>query len=344
MKRMVLLSLAVAATLVGGFGCKKKGGASAAPGLTDRIPQDPPNHYVVAMVNGTPLSWGDMNARAMGFLKDEVDTNHLIIPSNRLEEAKSYFRHRAINTFVFKTVMMDEARKQNIRTTEVDRREGLLILANTLKARNWTTNDFFLKGPLGEAAMRREFDDGLVIDKLLRSTLRDGIKVDDKEIMGAIQFIGATNDLRKAKLEDVRKRLLAGANFEETAKAISEDPSAPKGGDMGEFARGKLLKPLEAAAFSQKVGEIGKVVETGLGYHIVKVSAHTPSKAATASTPAIPETVHAAQILIKRIPVDRKRIAESIVKTKYDAAVRRYYAELKAKSKIECFLYSDMKF
>ena len=68
--------------------------------------------YVVAMVNGTPLSWADMEKRAMGYLKDDVEVNHLIIPTNRMEEAKEHFRRRSINAFVFKTVMMEEAAKE----------------------------------------------------------------------------------------------------------------------------------------------------------------------------------------------------------------------------------------
>jgi len=343
MKRMMIFSLALAASLVVGVGCGKKTNAQP-PGSAAQTPSDPPKDYVVAMVNNTPLTWGDMNTRAMGLLKDDVDVNHLIIPSNRLEEAKTYFRHRAINSFVFKTLMLDEAIKQNIRTTSGDYQEGLRILANTLKTRNWTTNDFFQKGPLGEATMRREFEDGLVIDKLLKIKIREGLHVENKEIMNAITLIGATNDLRKAKLETIRKQLLDGANFEDMARNASECPSASKGGDLGEFPRGKMPRSFETAAFSQKVGEIGKVVETTQGYHLIKVTAHTPAKTATASTPAIPETVRASHILIKRIPVDRKRIADSIIKTKYEAGVRRYFAELKSKAKIACYLYKDMTF
>ena len=91
----------------------------------------------------------------MGSLKDDVEVNHLIIPTNRMEEAKEHFRRRSINAFVFKTVMMEEAAKEKIQLSEADRQEGRRSLAVSLKSRNWTTNDFFLKGPMGEAMMRR---------------------------------------------------------------------------------------------------------------------------------------------------------------------------------------------
>ncbi len=343
MRSIMHCSAVLLSTLaIGLCGCGK--GAKNPASQAASKPSDPPPNHVVAMVNATPLTWGEMDKRAMGYLKDEVDTNHLIIPSNRLDEAKEYFRRRAINAFVFKTVLTDEAIKQKIKISDMDRQDSLRGLANSLKVRNWTTNDFFHKGPLGEASMRREFEDGMIIDKLLKLNVRTPMRLDDKELTQAIEVIGATNDLKRAKLETIRKQLLAGANFEDVAHNISEDPSALKGGDVGEFGRGKMVKQFEDAAFSQKVGAIGPIVETIYGYHIIKVTAHTPAQAATASTPAIPETVRASHILIKRVPVDRKRISDSILRTKYNAAVQKYYSELKAQAKIECYLYKDMTF
>ena len=343
MRKMMRLSVILVSGLVLGLcGCGKNSPDVVQPAA--QKPSEPPADHVVAMANGTPLIWADMERRAMGYLKDDVASNHLIIPSNRLDEAKEYFRRRSINAFVFKTVMMDEASRQNIKLTESDRQEGLRSLAQSLKVRNWTTNDFFLKGPMGEASMRREFEDGLVIDKLLKITVRSTLKVEANEISAAIATLDATNVNKRATLESVRKQLLSGANFEDVARATSECPSAQKGGDLGEFVRGKMDAAFETAAFAQEIGAIGPVIETRFGYHIVKVASHTPAKAATASTPAIPETVRASHILLKRIPIDRKRISESILRSKYNAGVQKYFAELKAKSKIECYLYKDMTF
>jgi hypothetical protein len=305
---------------------------------------EPPADYVVAMVNATPLTWGEMDKRAMGFLKDDVETNHLVIPSNRLDEAKDYFRRRAINAFVFKTVMLDEAIRQKIRLKEPDRQQALKSLSQTLKTRNWTTNDFFNKGPMDAPTMHREFEDGMIIDKLLKVNVRSTLQVDEKEITFALESLAATNGLKRAKLEAVRKQLLEGANFEDVARNVSEDPTAKAGGDLGEFGRGKLVKPLEDAAFTQEVGVIGPIVETRFGYHLVKVTSHTPAKAATATTPAIPETVRASHILVKSIPIDRKRINETLLKAKYNKGVQTYLSELKSKAKIECYLFKDMTF
>ncbi len=63
-----------------------------------------------------------------------------------------------------------------------------------------------------------------------------------------------------------------GAGFAATAKRKSTGPSAAKGGDLGFFKRGAMVKPFSAAAFRLKKGEITrKPVKTRFGWHIIKV-------------------------------------------------------------------------
>ncbi len=84
-----------------------------------------------------------------------------------------------------------------------------------------------------------------------------------------------TDEQAKAKAEDLRKQLLAGAKFEDLAQKESDDTgSGSRGGDLGEFGRGQMVPEFEQAAFSAKVGEVTPVVRTQFGYHIIKVEAH----------------------------------------------------------------------
>ncbi|HEX7812701.1 MAG TPA: SurA N-terminal domain-containing protein [Burkholderiales bacterium] len=77
----------------------------------------------------------------------------------------------------------------------------------------------------------------------------------------------------KAKAEDLFKQVKAApARFAELARKNSEDPgSAEKGGDLGSFGRGLMVKPFDDALFSMKPGDIAGPVETQYGYHIIRL-------------------------------------------------------------------------
>ncbi len=77
----------------------------------------------------------------------------------------------------------------------------------------------------------------------------------------------------------VYNQLIAGAEFEELATEKSGDPgSASRGGDLGWFGKGKMIKEFEEAVFNGKIGEIQKPVKTSFGYHIIKVTDRSNKK------------------------------------------------------------------
>ena len=76
---------------------------------------------------------------------------------------------------------------------------------------------------------------------------------------------------KRQKLEDILKKARENKNFYELAKLHSEDASnASKGGDLGYFGKGQMVKPFEETAFSMEKGEISEIVETQFGYHIIE--------------------------------------------------------------------------
>lgn len=85
----------------------------------------------------------------------------------------------------------------------------------------------------------------------------------------------------KAQAEDLLKQIKSSpGKFAELAAKFSKDPgSAEKGGDLGFFGRGLMVKPFDAAVFALKVGELAGPVETQYGYHIIRLDAVKPSQA-----------------------------------------------------------------
>ena len=85
-------------------------------------------------------------------------------------------------------------------------------------------------------------------------------------------------DAEKAKARERAARILSQArkspgSFAELAKKNSDDPgSASKGGDLGFFSRGMMVRPFEDAAFRLKPNQIGDLVESDFGFHIIRIT------------------------------------------------------------------------
>lgn len=83
----------------------------------------------------------------------------------------------------------------------------------------------------------------------------------------------------KSQVEGLRAQLLKGAEFSALAKQHSQDPgSAPNGGDLGFFTKGRMVPAFEEAAFATQPGGLSGIVETPFGYHVIKVTETKPAR------------------------------------------------------------------
>lgn len=123
----------------------------------------------------------------------------------------------------------------------------------------------------------------------------------------------------RQKIIDVQAKLENGEDFAALAKEYSEGPSSDRGGDLGYFRRGQMVKPFEDAAFTMKPNEVSGIVETRFGYHLIKVYDKKP------------ETVLAYAEVKDKLNARMKQ-----QKTEQEAG--KYIDELKKDAKIEKFL------
>ena len=75
----------------------------------------------------------------------------------------------------------------------------------------------------------------------------------------------------KARIDRLRERLVAGASFEDLARANSEDASSVKGGDLGWISPGDTVPDFERALAKLAVNEISQPVRTPFGWHLIQV-------------------------------------------------------------------------
>ena len=76
---------------------------------------------------------------------------------------------------------------------------------------------------------------------------------------------------KKSLAEQIIEEINMGAAFADMARKHSTCPSRKKGGNLGEFGRGQMVKEFETASFGLKKGEMTQTpIKTKFGYHIIK--------------------------------------------------------------------------
>lgn len=129
---------------------------------------------------------------------------------------------------------------------------------------------------------------------------------------------------KKQKLANKVRALAAkkGADFGKLAEQYGEDPTKTRGGDLGYFTKGRMVKAFEEAAWKLKTGEVSAVVPTQFGYHIIKKTDHQ----------------NAAQ---KSFMDVKDQIARTVRAQKRNNSVREALTNWRKAAKIEIFVKGD---
>ncbi len=117
------------------------------------------------------------------------------------------------------------------------------------------------------------------------------------------------------KINKIYEYAISGDDFATLAQEYSEGPSAPQGGDLGYFQKGKMVKEFEDAAFALKLNEISKPVKTQFGWHVIKATDIRTNENGV-------EEMKASHILVKVEPgADARRDLETIAQNFYESAL-----------------------
>ena len=131
---------------------------------------------------------------------------------------------------------------------------------------------------------------------------------------------GSDEKVKSGKLKAIQKlreQLITakGVGFDKLAKEHSDCPSSARGGDLGSFGRGQMVPAFEKAAFTQKIGDVGEIVETQFGYHLIKVT-----KKSTAGQ--------------RKFEDVKEEISRQLDAPKRQKTMQEYIASLESKAKI----------
>jgi peptidyl-prolyl cis-trans isomerase C len=245
---------------------------------------------IAAVVNGTAIKQEEVD-RHMDALERSLFLEGKIIPPDKALEAKRRILERLIDEELL--YQESERKKVEVEQSAVDE-----------EIRRWreqfSSDEEFKRGMadmnLSEEDLKSYIRRMLCVRKLLDEEIVSKVKISEEEVRlfydtqpdlfqqkeevraSHILVRAATNidDSEKKearqKLERIRQRLEQGEDFAALAKEFSQCPSAARGGDLGYFSKGKMVKAFEKVAFALKIGEISDIVETEFGFHLIKVT------------------------------------------------------------------------
>lgn len=289
-------------------GCSKEEEPVEAPKAEQTAKAD----EAVLTVAGEKLMRSQVDADVEALIKAQGDK----IPAEQLEYAKQMFRSQIVQGFIAQRALLAMAKAAGYVVTDADRAkrsdEVMKLLACQPDAPK-TIDEYFAKFPLGEKRARAEFDAGIVIDKMLKDEQAKAPGADYQAKAEEIVANVVSNNAKAAtaeadalkKIKDLKAQIdqapetERAAKFAELAKANSACPSSAKGGDLGPFQHGAMVKEFDEVAFALPEGKVSDPVKTQFGYHLVLVTKKFPAVEAKDGKPAEPEKVQASHILIK---------------------------------------------
>lgn len=286
------------------------------------------------VINGTIITKNEYN-RQLNQFTDRITREGRQINDSQLVKLKAEIMDSLIN----RELLYQQSQKTGI----VVQPQEMMNEVKAIKQR-FPSEDEFKKAISGmdltEATLKVQIKQRLAIQKLIDKQIADKIvitAVESKQYYTAnpqlfkqsgeirashilIKLDPSADDAKKAealtKIKLIQQKLRNGEDFAELAKTSSEGPSSVKGGDLGFFKRGNMVKPFEDAAFALEPNEVSEIVQTRFGYHIIKVVEKKPER-----------TIGYEEI--------QKRLEEHLKQKKVQEEVGLYLIELRKTAEIE---------
>lgn len=246
---------------------------------------------VLVTCNGKSLTAGEANQQVEVMMVALAER----IPPGQAAQFRLRLREQVQEQFVMRTLLEEAVEEKGIQVSDAD--VNALIAKTEASLPEGVTMDKVreMQG-MDKEAFRGELKLRVGVEKMVDAELGERSTIHEEEVeafynerkdaMSVPETVharhilvsfedGDDKDAKETKMAQIlaiRKELLDGADFAELAREKSDCPSAQQGGNLGDFGRGQMVPQFEEAAFAQDVGEIGEVVETQFGYHLILVS------------------------------------------------------------------------
>ncbi|MBT8338899.1 MAG: hypothetical protein HKP58_01135 [Desulfatitalea sp.] len=290
-----------------------------------------------ATVNGQPISYAAFE-QELGVYSKRFESRGIAIPENM----QGQVRQEVLNELISRELIYQESRKKNTTIEEGSTQKELAAIKKQFPDQA-QFEEQLTKMNMTEEKLAQQISRFQYIRTFMDQEISSKIKISDDEAKKFFdenpQYFKSPEEVHarhilikldkeaddKAKDEarktllDLKKRAEGGEDFSELAKAHSQGPSAPKGGDLGFFSKGKMVPPFENAAFKMKPGEVSDVVESQFGYHLIKVEEHRDAET-------------------KGFDSVKTTIVDNLRRRKAQEEAKKYVENLRKDAKIETFI------
>jgi parvulin-like peptidyl-prolyl isomerase len=213
------------------------------------------------------------------------------------EAAYNQLKASIVNYLVQNHVIKDKAAEMNVTVSDKQFQERMKQIVQQVGGQKKL--DKLLKEQSVTQAQLEEQLKAQMLQDAVQQKVYAGIKVseadlkkyfdnpDNKSQFEVPESVDARHVLVKTKAEADKVRALleadnSDANWKKVAAEYSTDPgSKDSGGSLGNFPKGRMVKPFEDAAFALKIGEISEPVKSQFGYHVIEVTKKTPGSKQT---------------------------------------------------------------
>ncbi|MGB5984904.1 MAG: peptidylprolyl isomerase [Desulfobacterales bacterium] len=260
------------------------------PQTTDKAPESEPTETRAALVNDTIITREQLETE-VNAATQRMAKGGQPVPGEQLDA----LREKALDSIIDRELLYQESVKQKISAdqAQVDKRYAALKQRFGDEAKY---EESIKAMGLTDSGIQEMITRSLVIETLIETQVTANIEVKEEEkkafyeenpsFFKQPEQVQARHILikmdenadeqtqqeaRKA-IEMVQEKVKAGEDFTELAKTHSQGPSNTKGGDLGFFGKGQMVKPFEDAAFAMQPGEVSDIVQTRFGYHLIKVT------------------------------------------------------------------------
>ena len=270
-----------------------------------------PNDVMIS-VGEVKITRGELDAQVDEIVKKQGDK----IPAQSADYYRQMIANQIVQAFIMNNVIAAKAKELGYKLEDGDLKafedKMLKQFAGRPDAPK-TIDEFIEKLPFGKEFVTKQFESQIVIEKMIEGEISsksgkdyaaeaqkivDDIKAENAKIPEAAAEAQKKINEIKATL-DATPDAEKAEKFAELAKEKSDCPSGSKGGDLGFFTHGQMVKEFDEAAFALPIGKISDVVKTQFGFHVILVTDKKEAVQAEGDKPAQPESVKASHILVK---------------------------------------------